>query len=133
MAADHFGGFVFVAAAVVAQTQHTDIDFWWVCREEEREQSRKRWWDPGPLSLARTRAELPQTEERKRESRAGSDGGTQGRSLSRTLIACPSPTFTMCTTVLSFVIFFVKKWCYWELFGNIREHKTYQGRWRGKT
>jgi hypothetical protein len=33
----------------------------------------------------------------------------------------------------SFVIFFVKKWCYWELFGNIREHKTYQGRWRGKT
>jgi hypothetical protein len=33
----------------------------------------------------------------------------------------------------SFVIFFVKKWCYWELFGNIRGHKTYQGRWRGKT
>jgi hypothetical protein len=31
----------------------------------------------------------------------------------------------------SFVLFFVKK-CYWELFGNIREHKTYQGRWRGK-
>jgi hypothetical protein len=22
---------------------------------------------------------------------------------------------------------------YWELFGNIREHKTYQGRWRRKT
>jgi hypothetical protein len=22
---------------------------------------------------------------------------------------------------------------YWELFGNVREHKTYQGRWRGKT
>jgi hypothetical protein len=33
----------------------------------------------------------------------------------------------------SFMIFFVKKWCCWELFGNIREHKTYQGRWRGKT
>jgi hypothetical protein len=32
----------------------------------------------------------------------------------------------------SFVIFFVKKWCYWELFGNIREHKTYQGRWKGR-
>jgi hypothetical protein len=32
----------------------------------------------------------------------------------------------------SFVIFFVKKWCYWELFGNIREHKIYQRRWRGK-
>jgi hypothetical protein len=56
-----------VAAVVVAQTQHTDRDFLWVCREEEREQSRKRWWDPGPLSLARARAELPQTEERKRE------------------------------------------------------------------
>ncbi len=26
MVADHFGGFVFVAAAVVAQTQHTDRD-----------------------------------------------------------------------------------------------------------
>jgi hypothetical protein len=60
MAADHFGGFVFVAAVLVAQTQHTDRDFWWVCREEEREQSRKWWWDPGPLSLARARAELPQ-------------------------------------------------------------------------
>jgi hypothetical protein len=36
MATDHFGGFVFVAAAVVAQTQHTDKDFWWVCREEEK-------------------------------------------------------------------------------------------------
>ncbi len=33
----------------------------------------------------------------------------------------------------SFVIFFVEKWCYWELFGNIREHKTYQGKWGGKT
>jgi hypothetical protein len=33
----------------------------------------------------------------------------------------------------TFVMFFVKKWSYWELFGNIREHKTYQGRWRGKT
>jgi hypothetical protein len=32
----------------------------------------------------------------------------------------------------SFVIFFVKKWCYWELFGNIREHKTYQGRWENQ-
>jgi hypothetical protein len=52
MAVDHFGGFVFVAAAVIAQTQHTDIDSWWVCREEER------------------------------ESRARSGGGTQGRSLS---------------------------------------------------
>ncbi len=47
MATDHFGGFVFVTAAVVVQTQHTDRDFWWVCREEEREQSMKRWWDPG--------------------------------------------------------------------------------------
>ncbi len=37
MAADHFGGFVFVAAVVVTQAQHTDRDFWWVCREEERE------------------------------------------------------------------------------------------------
>ncbi len=53
MAADHFGGFVFVAAAAVAQTQHTDRDFWWVCRGEEREQSRKWWWDPRPLSRAR--------------------------------------------------------------------------------
>jgi hypothetical protein len=35
--------------------------------------------------------------------------------------------------VKSFVIFFVEKWCYWELFGNIREHKTYQGKWRRKT
>ncbi len=32
----------------------------------------------------------------------------------------------------SFVIFFVEKWHYWELFENIREHKTYQGKWRGK-
>jgi hypothetical protein len=76
-----------VTTSVVAQTQHTDRDFWWVCREEEREQSRKRWWDPRPLSLVRTRVELPQTEERKRESRAGSGGGTQGRSLSHAPVA----------------------------------------------
>jgi hypothetical protein len=59
MAANHFGGFVFMAATVVAQTQHTDRDFWWVCREEEREQNRKWWWDLGPFSLARAKAELP--------------------------------------------------------------------------
>jgi hypothetical protein len=30
------------------------------------------------------------------------------------------------------VIYLFSKWCYWELFGNIREHRTYQGKWRGK-
>jgi len=38
----------------------------------------------------------------------------------------------------SFVIFFVKKWCYWELFGNIRKHtkeggeEKHKGRGKGR-
>jgi len=37
----------------------------------------------------------------------------------------------------SFVIFFVKKWCYWELFGNIKHTKEggegkHKGRGKGR-